>query len=106
MMDDLEDADRRLERRALRNVRGLLDKLEAEDRRRGPSVTAVLIAMVVVVGGVALIFAIADAAGLLRREAPDEIRSPDTWRPTPRYEKSPETPSANAVDRARMEQKK
>jgi len=87
MAEDLEDADRRMERQALRNVRGLLDKLETEDPRRGPSARAVLITMAVVLGGAALLYAIADAAGLLRREAPYEVRSADTWRPAPEQKK-------------------
>lgn len=35
MSEHLDDAHRILEQRALRNVRGLLDKLESEDRDRG-----------------------------------------------------------------------
>jgi len=77
-----DHAQRRMEQQALRNVRGLLDKLETEDARRGPSARSVLIVLFVVVGSALSMIFIADKLGFFRRADLHEIRSPDTWRPT------------------------
>jgi protein TonB len=55
MSEHLDDAQRTLERRALRNVRALVDKLEAEDREHSTWGKRLTFAMLVALIGVAII---------------------------------------------------
>ena len=54
MSDHSDDAQRKLERKALANVRALLDKLEAEERERIPGALKLLV-LVLLIGSVAVV---------------------------------------------------
>src|SRR5689334_12770770 len=58
MSDHSDDARRTLERKALKNVRGLLDKLEAEERERIPGALRLLGLVLLIVSVVAVCVAI------------------------------------------------
>ena len=48
-MNEHEDAQRAMEKRALRNVRGLVDKIEETDRREGAAQKRLLLGAVAVI---------------------------------------------------------
>lgn len=58
MSHEGHDAQRELEQRALRNVRGLVDQIENSDRLEGRAQKRMLVWIVVVAIGVAIAFAL------------------------------------------------
>ena len=58
MATDNDDAQRELEQKALRNVRGLVDKIEADDEksnRKQLVAVVIVVAMVAIAGGAYLV---------------------------------------------------
>ena len=70
MSTDGDDAQRDLERKALRNVRGLVDKIEAEDRKGNQK------QLVMIVIGVALVAILAAAFLVGRTREADKAARP------------------------------
>jgi hypothetical protein len=64
-MNEHEDAQRAMEQRALRNVRGLVDKIEETDRREGAAQKRLLLGVVALI----VLALIAVVVFLPRREA-------------------------------------
>ena len=82
-----EDAQRELEQRALRNVRGLVDRMEADEtmsRRRQVKVLAALCAVVVV--------ALLAAVAFMGRKEPRGVDFPATPKPGQVVPQGPKAP--------------
>ena len=82
-----EDAQRELEQRALRNVRGLVDRMEADDtlsRRKQVKLLAALCALVVV--------ALLAALALIGRKEPRGVEYPATPQPGQVVPQGPKAP--------------